>query len=132
MIVDTNVLLRILDGGTGEHALAARVRVQEARETGETLQVFAATVLELAFVLESVRTGYGWGREAVSAAVVAVADEPAFEVEHGDALKFAAASYRERKIDLHDCYLDALANQLGTRVLSFDGDLRKLGSGERP
>lgn len=132
MIVDTNVLLRILDGGTGEHALAARARVQEARETGETLRVFAATVLELAFVLESVRTGYGWNREAVAAAVVAVADEPAFDVEHADALKVAAASYRERKVDLHDCYLDALANQLGTRVLSFDGDLRKLGSGERP
>lgn len=132
MIVDTNVLLRILDGGTGEHAVAARARVQGARETGETFQVFAATVLELAFVLESVRTGYGWSRDAVASAVQAVADEPGFEVEHADALKFAAASYRERKIDLHDCYLDALANQLGTRVLSFDGDLRKLGSGERP
>lgn len=132
MIVDTNVLLRILDGGRSEHAVAARARVQSARETGETLHVFAATVLELAFVLESVRAGYGWNREAVASAVQAVADEPAFEVEHADALKFAASSYRERKVDLNDCYLDALANQFGTRVLSFDGDLRKLRSGERP
>jgi predicted nucleic-acid-binding protein len=132
VIVDTNVLLRILDGGTGEHATAARARVQVARETGETLRVFAATVLEVAFVLESARAGYGWSRDAVAAAVRAVADEPAFDVEHGDALRFAVASYRDRKVDLHDCYLDALANQLGTRVLSFDDDLRKLGSGEQP
>jgi predicted nucleic-acid-binding protein len=132
VIVDTNVLLRILDGGTGEQAAAARDRVRSARETGKALRVYATTVLEVAFVLESTRTGYGWSRDAVTAAVHAVADEPAFLVEHGDALKAAAASYRARKIDLHDCYLDALAHQLGTRVLSFDGDLRKLGSGERP
>lgn len=132
MIVDTNVLLRILDGGTGEHAAAARARVRHARETGDVLHVFAATVLEVVFVLASSGTGYGWNRDAVASAVQAVVDEPAFLVEHGDALKFAASSYRARKVDFHDCYLDALANQLGTRVLSFDGDLRKLGSGERP
>ena len=132
MIVDTNVLLRALKGGTDSQAQAVRRRVETARATGRTLTVLAATVLEVAFVLESARAGYGWGRDDVARAVGAVVDEPAFDVEHGHALVDAATMYRTRSIDLHDCFLAAIANQRGTRVLSFDADLRKLGVSEKP
>jgi predicted nucleic-acid-binding protein len=132
VIVDTNVLLRLIDGGTGAHARAARQRVAKARETGTKLTVLAATVLEIAFVLESDRAGYGWSRDVVAGAVDAIVDEPAFAVEHGSALRTAAATYRERAIDLHDCLLSAFAEERQTRVLSFDADLRRLGTGERP
>ncbi|MFT4034091.1 MAG: PIN domain-containing protein [Patulibacter sp.] len=132
MIVDANVLLRILDGEEGAHAVAARGRVRDARDSGRVLHVFAATVLEVAFVLQSQRTGYGWARDDVAAAIDAIVDEPAFACEHGEALREAAQHYRARSVDLHDCYLHALAEQRGTRVLSFDDDLRRLGSGEKP
>lgn len=132
MIVDTNVLLRALDGGTDSQAQAVRRRVETARATGTKLTVLAATVLEVAFVLESARAGYGWGREDVARAVEAIIDEPAFDVEHGEALVDAATTYRMRSIDLHDCLLGAIANQRGTRVLSFDADLRRLGVSEKP
>lgn len=131
MIADTNLLLRILEGNTGAHGRAARARVEAAR-TDEPIIVLAATVLEVAFVLESADAGYGWGRDPVAAAVEAIADEPGFSVEHGDALRIAAATHRERSIDLHDCYLDAVARAWRTRVLSFDADLARLGTGERP
>ncbi len=94
--------------------------------------MLAATVLEIAFVLESSAAGYGWERAAVAAAVAAIVDEPGFAVERGEALRVAAATYRARNIDLHDCYLDAVARERGTRVLSFDRDLARLGTGERP
>ncbi len=131
MIADTNVLLRILERDGGAHGRAARARVETAR-AGEPIAVLAATVLEVAFVLESLEAGYGWGRDSVAAAVEAVADEPGFNVEHGSALRAAADTYRERTIDLHDCYLDAVARERDTGVLSFDGDLAKLGTGEHP
>ena len=61
-----------------------------------------------------------------------LADEPGFAVEHGEQLRVAALTYRDRSIDLHDCYLDALAREHETRILSFDRDLARLGTGERP
>lgn len=131
MIADANVVLRILDCDPAAHGRAARARVETAR-AGERITVLAATVLEIAFVLESSAAGYGWDRMAVAAAVEAIVDEPAFAVEHGEALRAAASTYRDHRIDLHDCYLDAVARERHMRVLSFDKDLARLGSGERP
>jgi len=131
VIADANVLLRILERDLGAHGRAARVRVDRAR-AGEPISVLAATVLEVAFVLASSAAGYGWDRAAVAAAVDAIIDEPGFTVEHGEALRAAATTYRDRAVDLHDCYLDAIARQRGMRVLSFDADLARLGSGQRP
>jgi len=132
VIVDTNVLLRALDGDTSAHGQAVRNRVETARRTGQKLTVLSATLLEVAYVLESARAGYGWNRNDIARAVEAVLDDPAFEVEHSEALRNAAASYRARSVDLHDCLLSAVANQRQTRVLSFDEDLRRLGNSERP
>ena len=131
MIADTNVLLRVLERAPNAHGRAARARVEAARG-GETITVLAATALEVGFVLESAEAGYGWDRETVAAAIEAIVDEPAFEVEHGRALRSAAGTYRQRAIDLHDCFLDALARQRDTKVLSFDRDLARLGTGEHP
>ena len=132
MIVDTNVVLRSFDRDAGPQGSAARARVEAARATGETLTVLAATVLEVVSVLESVRAGYGWERDVIAHAVEAVLDDPAFAVEHEDALREAAVSYRARAIDLHDCFISAIAKQRGDHVLSFDDDLRRLGNIERP
>ena len=131
VIADANVLLRLLERDAGAHGRAARARVEAAR-AGSPIGVLAATVLEVAFVLESAAAGYGWDRAAVASAVEAIVDEPGFAVEHGDAVRRAAATYRDRTIDLHDCYLDAIARERGTRVLSFEADLARLGTGERP
>jgi predicted nucleic-acid-binding protein len=132
MIVDTNVLLRSLEGPTSAQATAVRKRVQNARESGERLTVLAATVLEAAYVLASEGAGYGWDRDDIARAIDAALDEPAFAIEHAAALRSALTSYRARSIDLHDCLLDAVAAERATRVLSFDQDLRKLGNSEHP
>jgi predicted nucleic-acid-binding protein len=131
VIVDANVLLRSLDRAGGQ-AAAVRARVKNARATGERLIVLSATVLEVAYVLESAAAGYGWEREQIAQAVEAIVEDPAFAVEHAHALRAAAATYRERSIDLHDCLLSAVATERGLKVLSFDDDLRRLGTSERP
>jgi predicted nucleic-acid-binding protein len=132
VIVDTNVLLRALEGDATAQGRAVRRRIEAARESSEKLTVLSATVLEVAYVLESEPAGYGWGRDDVAGAIDAVLDEPAFSVEHDVALRDATALYRSRSIDLHDCMLGAIAGKRRDRVLSFDQDLRKLGNGERP
>jgi predicted nucleic-acid-binding protein len=132
VILDTNVLLRTLDRDPGAQGLAARARITGARASGEKLTVLSATALEAACVLESKRAGYGWDRDTIAAAVEAIVDDPALDVEHAAALRAAAASYRDRSIDLHDCLLSAIATDHGTSVLSFDEDLRRLGTGEHP
>jgi len=99
VIADANVLLRILDGDRGAHGRAARARVDIAR-AGEPIGVLAATVLEVAFVLQNSAAGYGWDRAAVTSAVQAIVDEPGFAVEHDEALRAAATTYGDRGIDL--------------------------------
>jgi predicted nucleic-acid-binding protein len=132
VIVDTDVLLRALDRDASAHAEAVRERVETARASGETFTVLSATVLEMAYVLESSRAGYGWDRDVVAQAVKAVIDEPAFDVEHSTALRHASTRHQARSIDLHDCFLSAIANERHTRVLSLDQDLRRLGNSEKP
>lgn len=132
MIVDTNALLCALGARSGPQTDAVRARVQRARESGETLTVLSATVLEAAYVLASVAAGFGWERVAVAAALEAITDEPGFDVEHASALRSAAATHRARAIDPHDCFLSALSTARQVRVLSFDNDFRRLGTQERP
>jgi predicted nucleic-acid-binding protein len=132
LIVDTNVLIRTLGQGSGAHTSAARARVATARSERRRLTVLSATVLQVSFVLASTRSGFGWERNAVADAIETILDEEAFEVEHAQALRASLVSYRARSIELLDCFLSAMANERGTKVLSFDDDLRKLGNREVP
>lgn len=132
MIADTNVLLRALDPEDRPQAQAVRARIKTGRSSGAKITVLAATVLEVAYALESTRAGYGWDRQDVARAIGAIVDEPGFDVEHAEAITDALSTYRTRSIDLHDCFLGSVASQRRTRVLSFDDDLRKLGVSEEP
>jgi predicted nucleic-acid-binding protein len=132
VIADTNLLLRALDGDQGAQGHAARQRLRQARDTEQPLTVLSATVLEVVYVLESARAGYGWDRAAVADAVEAILDDLGLDVEHTNALRTAASSYRARSVDLHDCLLSALAGDRATQVLSFDDDLRRLGNHQAP
>jgi predicted nucleic-acid-binding protein len=132
MIVDTNVLIRSLGAAEDRQSAAVRARIARARTDGVTHTVLSATVLETAYVLASAAAGYGWERVDVAAAVTAITAEPAFEVEHASALRTAADTYRARSIDLHDCFLAAMAAERAIRVLSFDDDFRRLGVRETP
>jgi predicted nucleic-acid-binding protein len=99
VIADTNLLLRALDGDQGAQGHVARQRLRQARDTGQPLTVLSATVLEVAYVLESARAGYGWDRAAVADAVAAILDAPGLDVEHANALRTAASSYQVRRCE---------------------------------
>ena len=97
MIVDANVLLRALEGDATAQARAVRGRIEAARESSEKLIVLSATVLEVAYVLESEPAGYGWERDDVARAIAAVLDEPAFSVERLGRCCFRTAARHARR-----------------------------------
>jgi len=130
LIIDTHVLLRLVDGPDGPDGpqyAQVSAALEQALKQGERIIVTAATMHEVVFVLASARTGYGYTRTEVAAEVAWLLDTPELDVEHASALRHAAASYAEHKaIDFHDCYLSALGRVVDQRVFSLDEDFDKL------
>lgn len=126
MILDTNVLLRLIDGPDGPRYGEVRDRLETALANGERLHIEAATVHEVVFVLRSQATGYCYTRAEIADAIHALVDARELEVEHAVAVGEAATNYGSTNIDFHDCYLAARAHQLGEQVCSFDGDFKRL------
>lgn len=127
MIADTNFLLRALDQGDSDHGHKARKVLERHRIRGHQISVYAATVIEVAYVLRSVAAGYGYSPAEVSEAVHLILEEPALEVESRESLLLATKLHAEKGIDFHDCYLASIAMTNGEKVFSFDADFRKLG-----
>lgn len=126
MILDTNILLRLIDGETSLQHGEVVERLRQAIDAGQRLHVDAATVIEAAFVLRSSRTGYGYRPSEVAHELRAMLDAPELDVEHRDALKAAAASYADTGLDFHDCYLAARGSLLHEDVFSLDADFKRL------
>jgi predicted nucleic acid-binding protein len=126
MILDANVLLRVMDGP--EHPLHTRAAgmVRDAIDQGQVLRVLPTTLSELAFVLASSAAGYGLSRAAIVDALEAILDDPQLSVEEPDACRRAVELYAAHPIDLDDCYLAAKAERGGERVLSLDVDFDRL------
>lgn len=126
MIVDTNVVMRLLDGPTHPlHAQAAQL-VTDARGRDERVLLTDPIFLEVEFVLRSPRTGYGWPRDDIAATLIDLLDGALFTFEHPKALRLAVSFYSATRFDIQDCYVAARATTEGERVGSLDGDLRKL------
>lgn len=128
MILDTDILLRLIDGEDGPQYAEVRAKLEGALEQGQRLRVDVATIHEFVYVLLSKATGYGYSRTEVTDAVHWVIRAPELTVERSDALYRAATDYgASTSIDFHDCYLAAMATEMpGEEVYSLDGDFRKL------
>ena len=126
MIVDTSVVMRLLDGPTHPlHAQAAQL-VTGARDRGERVLLTDATFLEVEFVLRSPRTGYGWPRDDIAATLIDLLDGALFTFEHPKALRLTASFYGATGFDIQDCYIAARAASEDDTVGSLDDDLKKL------
>lgn len=132
MIADTNFILRALDPANKTHGDRARKRIQAARSSGQKIRVLAATVIEVAYVLQADIPQYRYDRRTTAVTLRLVVEEPAFEVEQMEPILAAIGLFEESNADLHACYLAACASASGERVLSFDRDLRKLKAAEEP
>jgi len=128
VILDTNILLRLIDGQDGPQYAEVKTRLEGALEQGERLRVDVATIHEVVYVLRSKATGYGYSRTEVADTVHGLIRAPELTVERPQALYQAATEYGARtSVDFHDCYLAAKAAEMpGEEVYSLDGDFKKL------
>jgi predicted nucleic acid-binding protein len=127
VILDTNIILRLIDGPSGPRYKQIRRALRAAIAAKKPLRVDAATIHEVVYVLASQATGYGYTRTQVTAAVHQIVEAPELNVEHAGALYRAATDYGANTgIDFHDCYIAARARDLNEDVYSLDGDFKKL------
>ena len=128
MILDTNVLLRLIDGEDGLQYAEVKAKLEDALKQGQRLRVDVATIHEVVYVLRSKATGYGYSRTEVADTVHGLIRAPELTVERPDALYRAATDYgAQTSIDFHDCYLAAKAVDMpGEEVYSLDGDFKQL------
>jgi predicted nucleic acid-binding protein len=126
VILDTNILLRLIDGPAGAQYKKVRTRLEAALKEGQKLRVDGATIHELVYVLASKATGYGYSRSEVAAAVHSLIHAPELTIDRPDALYRAATDYARTSIDFHDCYLAARGTESGGKVYSLDTDFKKL------
>lgn len=129
MIVDANFVLDTLVPERRRHRLAIRI-VTKLRELGGQARVTAATVHEVVFALAAPvsRNGYARKRAQVRDDVEAALGESAFAVDDAEQLMSALELYEETRLDFHDCYLAALANEGEEALLSFDRGLGRVAS----
>lgn len=122
MIVDTNILLRLVDGpASPQHEQAVRL-VRDAQDADQTLLVTDATFLEVGFVLRAQGTGYGWAVGDIAKVLNDLLEAVPFTFERASVLRAAVVIYGAKGFDLHDCYLQARALDVGALVISLDGD----------
>lgn len=124
MVVDTNVLMRLVTGDVPH--LAEQAATEIGRHRAGTIVVPDYILAELAFVLEFHKP-YAWKRHQIVDAMKDIHTTPQFAVSRTarEAIKY----YTEPKLDFPDCLLIAHAKLHNTGILSFDKDLQKtLGS----
>lgn len=131
MIADTNFILRAFDTSDEVQGPRARKRIKEAR-SGETIAVTASTVCEVAYVLRSEATGYGYSIKEISDTLTLLLDEPGMKIQDREIFLRAIKLYQKFSVDFHDCYLAAMAGLSRDKVISFDKDFAKLGVIQEP
>jgi predicted nucleic acid-binding protein len=126
VIVDTNILLRLIDGpASPQHERTVGI-VRAAQDADETLVVTDATFLEVGFVLRAQGAGYGWEVGDIAKVLTDLLETVPFTFERAGVLRSAVVIYGAKGFDLHDCYLQARALDVGAHVMSLDGDFDRM------
>jgi predicted nucleic acid-binding protein len=118
------VLLRFLTGSPPELAGRAARLLEKAQRREISLRVHSVVVAETVWVLESF---YGYSREEVSGALIALLEQPALRVEGARIVVRALEAMAQQNVDFADSLLAETARSRDESIASFDRDFRKLG-----
>jgi predicted nucleic-acid-binding protein len=119
-LLDTNVILRFLLGGSPEQVAAAH----ELFESDLELILTDMVVAECEWVL---RSSYGLERQAIAGLLGALISLRNLIIPGEDVLSDAINKYRWTRVDFTDAYLAASALSFGTdRIASFDRNFDQL------
>lgn len=116
--LDTNILVRLLTDDDPVQAGAAQ-RLLETRASADVPAfVDRIALVELVWVLQR---RYGYGREAIADAVIALLRTPALRLENPEHVVDAARIYRDGTADFADVMLVLGAHTAGcTALATFD------------
>ncbi len=123
--LDTNVLVRYFaQDDARQSALATRFLEQELSVTDRGY-VSLVALIETVWVMES---RYQASPELVGDILNDLLNTATLEVQEAPAVRAALARFRKGGIDLHDCFIVALAAARSARVVTFDAKAaKKLG-----
>ena len=115
VLLDTNVILRLLRAGQPSHHTEARRLFEQAREGKLRLIVPTLIVAEVVFVLHGF---YQLGRAEIAQLVKDLAATPGVVLPEAGAVARAAELFGKHSIDFANAYLAALAHESGTYTVA--------------
>lgn len=125
MLVDTNVLVRLVTKHPPGMFEGARRYLQEAERRGEKLAVHPVHVTEALFVLEG--KVYSLQPEQAASELRQLLTMEVLEVDDGPAVLEALRRYPLSGLDFPDVLIAEIARLRGATVLSFDRKIARLG-----
>jgi predicted nucleic-acid-binding protein len=121
--VDSNVLVRLLVRDDEPQVDRVLRLLQGAADKGELCLITAPVLCELVWVLTG---AYGVVRRDVIAALKALLDDPAFEIDGREAVSAAVERYGSGRGDFADYLIAAQARRRGVATTyTFDRGLRR-------
>jgi predicted nucleic-acid-binding protein len=125
LVLDTNVVLRLLLRDDPEQEEKVRLRLKKLERSGEQVLLTPVVLLECLWILQY--------RKALPRALVVELLEgllsvEAIKIEGAPRLRRALQLYAEHEVDFVDAYLAGVGEEPGhDGVLSFDKDIGKMG-----
>ncbi len=122
--LDTNVLIRAFIVDEGEQTRKARQLIVRECSVEQPGQIASIVLAEAIWVLESV---YGFGREAISAAVARLLSVDDIGFEHEPAIRTALASFSRHRADFADALVVEINRHAGcSATVTFDRNAARL------
>lgn len=119
MVLDTNILIRIL---TNDNPTLAAKAVSKIRQAKAVL-ITSVVIAEVIYVLENL---YGYERSDLYVVLRFIKSQEKFQVEDLNILEFSFSLYTDFKIDFVDSFIIAKAILSGMEVGTLDKKLEKV------
>jgi predicted nucleic acid-binding protein len=123
VLVDANVLLRLLTNDPPNMAEQAVALAQRAEKGDVVLRVVPLVVAETVWVL---RSFYGFGRREIADVLTSMLTAKGVDADDCDLVLAALESMARASVDFVDAYLAQVSRSHGEAVCSFDEDFRRL------
>lgn len=123
VLFDTNTFLRFLLNDIAEQANATAAIVQKAKRKELTINVPQIVIFEIYFALDKY---YKLKKDEIVDKLRLIVSTEYFHVQDQKIFNKAIALFRDRNIDLVDCFLLYKAEKEGTDLFTFDKTLKNL------
>jgi predicted nucleic acid-binding protein len=130
LIVDTNILVRLITRYPQEQYAAAAGLLESAEKLGQTVQVHPMHVAEAIFVPEG--TAYRLTPAQAGLELMGLFEASVWSVREVEPLLAALTAYPESGLDFPELYLAELARSDRLRLVSFDRELIRYSRGLEP